>query len=380
MKLKEILSFVCFACLLLSCSMEDDVLNSIDNGNNKGSGQVEHEMLIAFTANMQKASATKSNDPENEKPTDVELAIEYCSLILADEQGMVLTATDQVYLNSTSTFTVDGVEYTNVIVTTSSASENMIKYVVKTGKKYQVMVVANSNQKLAACTTLTDIENKIQTGFPEALVKIGRTIVDLTDQDGFKTQKENTEHTVFASVSLQQLAARIELAGFTVEKFINGTQPADVVIRKIEISNINTQSYLTENAKYSVPAYTSDSKTYKTGITVYKIGDELNKTYSFIDNQNVHTFYSYRNNAEGTNKLTMTIHYTVGGAEKTSKPFVINRADNGGSGSIDSNTIYRLFVKASVTSDELLLDNILCYTQDWNEVNVNIGNLTEVKK
>lgn len=189
-----------------------------------------------------------------------------------------------------------------------------------------------------------------------------------------KTNTFTIDGTAHDSVVVASSATSDKLIKHMVKK---GTESTDVVINKIEVSNLNTKSYLTETPKYGATSYQSGSETYEGGIKVYTAGTELNKMYSFIDNKNVHTFYSYRNSADAANKLAMTIHYTVGGSSKVTKAFVINGKENGGSGNIESNTIYRLYVTASVTSDELILDNVLCYVNDWNPVNVNVGDLKE---
>lgn len=380
MKLKNILSMVCFLCLAVSCSMEDDVLNELGNSQNGMAELSDAKAFVAFKVALPTGNITKSvsaGDPIN--PTEAECAIDHCSLILADATGAVLAVNDNVFVNKTETFTVEGVAHDSVVVASSAASDQIVKQMVKVGKKYQVMIIANSSNTFASCTSLSDAEELVQEGFPSSLVKVGRGEIDLTNVEGYKSTTESAEKPVFASVTLNQLTARIELAGFTVKEFIKGTESTDVVINSIEVANLNTQSYLTETAKYGVTAYASDSKLFDNGITVYTAGSPLNTMYSFIDNKNVHTFYSYRNSKDARNKLTMTIHYTVGGAAKTSKPFIINGTESGGSGNIDSNTIYRLYVTASVTSDELILDNVLCYVQDWKSVNVNVGNLTEEK-
>lgn len=378
MKLKNIISMVCFLFLAVSCSMEDDVLNEFDYSQKDQIALSDAKAAVAFKVTLPTGNMTKTvSSGGKEEPTEAECTIDHCSLILADATGAILTVDDQVYVNKTNTFTINGASYDSVVVASSATSEQIIKHMVKVGKVYQVMIIANSNQTFASCTSISAAEEKAQEGFPTSLVKVGRGTIDLTDIDGYSSTTESAEKPVFASVTLYQLSARIELAGFAIKEFIKGTESTDVVINSIQVSNINTKSYLTETAKYGVTAYTSDSKSYENGVTVYTAGSDLNNMYSFIDNKNVKTFYSYRNSANAQNKLKMTIQYTVGGVQKTSKEFVINGTESGGTGSIDSNTIYRLYVTASVTSDELILDNVLCYVKDWNFVEVNVGNLEE---
>lgn len=350
----------------------------MDNSQKNGVEYFDAEAYVAFKVALPTGNITKSissGDPE--KPTEAECTIDHCSLILADAAGSILAVNNQVYVNKTNTFTIDGTAHDSVLVASSATSDKLIKHMVKVGRKYQVMVIANSGKTFSSCTSISAAENLIQEGFPASLVKVGRGEIDLTNEKGYTSTTESAEHPFFAAVTLQQLTARIELAGFTVKEFIKGTESTDVVINKIEVSNLNTKSYLTETPKYGATSYQSGSETYEGGIKVYTAGTELNKMYSFIDNKNVHTFYSYRNSADAANKLAMTIHYTVGGSSKVPKAFVINGKESGGSGNIESNTIYRLYVTASVTSDELILDNVLCYVNDWNPVNVNVGDLKE---
>lgn len=369
MKLKNILSIICCLVAMASCSMEDDVLNEMGNSQKNVTEVADANAYVAFkvafsTGNMTKGSVETA--PEEAPASEKESKIDHCSLILADAAGNVLFVDDKVSVNA------------NNEVVASSTTDEIIKHMVKVGRKYQVMIIANSENQFAGSTSISAIESRVQETFPDYLVKIGRGEADLTNVEGYASTTESAENPIFVPVTLYQLAARIELAGFTVKEFACGTEQTDVVINRIEVTNINKQSYLTENAKYGVTDYMSD--VYSENIKVYTTGEELGKMYSFIDNKNVHSFYSYRNSADASDKLAMIIHYTVGGESKTSKAFIINGVASGGTGSIDSNTIYRLYVTASVTSDELILNNIQCYVEDWKYVPVNVGSLTEERR
>lgn len=340
MKLKNILSVMCIVFAAVSCSTEDDILNEI-GATNPVENKVSNEAYIAFKTFLASGVNTKSIEDGGElAANEAEAAINSCSLILLNGDA-VQAVVDGVH-----------VDKDNVIVKTASptAAGDTVKFLVKVNQaNYRLMVIANSDTKFAGCATLSDVESKIQSDNISNLVKVGiKDVTFPTGFEGYASTIESANHPVMTDVVLTQLTARVELKGFNVE-FINNTKPVDITIKKIEVKNINTRSNIGNDAINDANGFTSSSKLYDNGITVYSTSSGIEAgTYVFGDkgNEAIHPFYTYRNN-NISNPLQMAVTYLADGVEKTTRWITIN--DNN---PIQNGYVYQLTINAKVTSDE----------------------------
>ena len=90
MKIKNILALLCFLCIGVSCSMEDDILNNVDMGG-VGTNIANTEAVFAFSLSG-KSSMTKAGEI-TENPNDVtstESSISNCfvALLIGTQQAI----------------------------------------------------------------------------------------------------------------------------------------------------------------------------------------------------------------------------------------------------------------------------------------------------
>ncbi|WP_456088793.1 hypothetical protein [Parabacteroides sp.] len=354
MKLKNILSMVCFLCLVFSCSMEDDVLNG-QNGNAQIPTIEEGDVYVGFSIDRQSLAATKANTTQD--PDKAEKEIKSCSIILLDGDN-VLIADDNVHVNSD-----------NVIVKTA-AGKDTVKYMVKvkTPSPYKVMVVANSDKTFAGLANLTAINNVLQDD-KDALVKVGTgNVVFESGFKGYTSTVESSNHPVMVDpVTVSQLSARIDLNSFNVVEFIENSDPVDVVVKSVTLTNLNTTIY-TGNTYVATPQLETETYTFENGgFKVYDATASEDKRNIALTE--IPRFYTFSNQLENS-PITMSITYTVGDIEYTTKtPYVINKPGNSADHEyVKSSWLYKVNVDMSLRSGITFTTNVL----DWVDVNLDV--------
>ena len=71
MKIKNILALVCFLCIGVSCSMEDDILNDVDTkGSDTNIADTEAVFSISLSGNGPMTKAGEKEDPNIDTSTD----------------------------------------------------------------------------------------------------------------------------------------------------------------------------------------------------------------------------------------------------------------------------------------------------------------------
>ena len=350
MKLKNIISMVCFLCLAVACSMEDDVLN--DQNTNVQIPEIETgDAYVGFSVDMQALATTKSADTQD--PEENEKKITSCSMILLEGDN-VLIADDNVYVNSN-----------NVIVKTK-AGQDTVKYMVKvkTPSPYKIMVIANSTKKFDGLATLGDI-NKVVQEDKDALVKVGtEPVVFENGFKGYVSTVESRNHPVMVNpVTLKQLSARIDLNSFEVVEFLENSDPMDVVLKSVTLSNLNTTIY-TNDTYVTSPELKSETYTFENGgFKVYDVATDKHIALTEIPH-----FYTFSNQLKDT-PVTMSITYTVGDIEYTTKaPYVINKPENSAHDYVKSSYLYKVNVKMSLRSGITFTTNVL----EWVSVNLDV--------
>ncbi len=373
MNVKNFLLIASMLFAAFSCSMEDELINDIDKAKKNNEPARAGQAAISLHIDMPKSIATRAAEGYAD-PTDAERTIDHCSLILIDGEGKVIKAIDDA-----SVKVATGTVYKGSNDADNLTAFDTVKFIVKVGdaKDYKVMVIANSSIKFAGFTTLAQIQDKIQTSAEYGkFVKVGtgNVVIDSNwnGYPGYTTIEEaQTGDAVNVQVELTQLEARIEVASFEIKGFNSLSVPQDVLLKKIEIANLYTQSFTDKDAQVTQTPpenyYTTKSFTYSAAgeeqIYIYKAAlGAANVPYTFTD-LNKPVCYSFRN-TNGEFPVAVRLYYTVGGEERKTKVIVINQVDDD-PGSVIGGNLYRL----KVTMDALNYDDIevsvKCYTLDW---------------
>ena len=198
------------------------------------------------------------------------------------------------------------------------------------------------------------------------LVKVGKMDISFdTDFAGYPTIAEALGKPLeIGTIPLSQLTARIELAEFNVSGFQGASVKEKVTVTGVDLLNLNPESYTINEQTHKNATYLSESKTCN--VEVYNGVSDLPSTYSFVDNKNLLSFYSFRNLAKAeSDQVKMQVRFKIGNSneERTTRPFVINKEGNILHG-VKSGYVYRLVVNMTIIGDKVETE-LLCYTRDW---------------
>lgn len=208
MKIKNILALLCFLCIGVSCSMEDDILNNVDMGD-VGTNIANTETVFAFSLSGN-SSMTKAGEI-TENPNDVtstESSISNCFVAIIKD-GNVLSS----YWYATSDLQTSSESFTTDI------KRHMIVKVPSDKPALTAYAVANLTQttadKLLTCTTIAGIRDVELAEHPNFLVKVGEqpigayeTTTQLATHDDGNCNK--------ITIPVSQRVAAFELASFKV--------------------------------------------------------------------------------------------------------------------------------------------------------------------
>ena len=165
MKIKNILALLCFLCIGVSCSMEDDILNNVDMGG-VGTNIANTEAVFAFSLSGN-SSMTKAGEI-TENPNDVtstESSISNCFVAIIKDDNVLSS-----YWYATKRFADSSESFTTDI------KRHMIVKVPSDKPALTAYAVANLTQttadKLLACTTIAGIRD-VELAEPNFLVKVG---------------------------------------------------------------------------------------------------------------------------------------------------------------------------------------------------------------
>jgi len=392
MKLKNILSMVCFLCLVFSCSMDDEtVMNDMQN-------QLEKENVsngnVLLSFNIGSTDLATRSGEEGDPETNGK-RINSCSMILY-AGNEILFAQDNLKSMPSQIEGNQNIPFPEgSVIDEISMDANQIRVLTKKREGLSVMIVANTTLSLSNRVTYPDmqaINSAIEDLYEKEingtdLLKVGSADIDFEDKTAnpkFEAStgtavidNETTTNIYVQKVTVTQRAAAIRLRKFEVE-WLAGTK-APVTINKIELLNSNLKVHLDGSQFDETTAYkTLLYNIPESGLTVYDknaSGNFENKPFLPF------TQFSFPNMPTGNNggndkRVKMKIYYTVGGFPYESE-FIINRPGTdtaGGTQYVHSNYIYYLDVTAKITNHNVSCD-VVCYTQDWIPNNIT-GSLT----
>ncbi|WP_308595225.1 hypothetical protein [uncultured Parabacteroides sp.] len=374
MKLKNILSVICILLAVVSCSMEDEVLdgNSTNLILEKGAAYV--------TVDISTAKATTKAVSRGESHINGSLAGDYinsCYLLLLDNDGNIVNRAFATELSGTT------VKYEKNIL-------------VKVGAVTKIIAVVNGShlhEKLDACTTLSQIR-AIRDDKAEHRVKVGEGTISWPE--GFEGSSSTTGNLPSVTVSIEavQRTAVVDLTGFYV-KYMDGVETTEVRLTEAWFTNLKKNTGLFEegtgdfyDTKNLIPMEILDSDKGEMVDNILKpsVLDIEAKVDNFKDHIKTqgtplnHTncfFSAVFPNTVKTNPVTLHLAFTVDGKRET-RDYVINpdRATNTtGHGWVEPGNWYRLNVIVHVTAAGIESLEVV----GWNEVLIGGNNGVEFK-
>lgn len=234
MKIKNILALLCFLCIGVSCSMEDDILNNVDMGG-VGTNIANTEAVFAFSLSGN-SSMTKAGEI-TENPNDVtstESSISNCFVAIIKDDNVLSS-----YWYATSDLQTSSESFTTDI------KRHMIVKVPSDKPALTAYAVANLTQttadKLLACTTIAGIRD-VELAEPNFLVKVGeqpigsyKTTTQLATHDDVNCNK--------ITIPVSQRVAAFELASFKVvdtsKEKVDGEYPVVPNVEVVSVQMLN---------------------------------------------------------------------------------------------------------------------------------------------
>lgn len=349
MKLKNIVAMISFLMVAVSCSMEDDVLNEVtksDSSNNSN----QTEVYLSFNINVNSVSTKASfTDPTIGTETDAS-EVKDCSVILFDGNKIVGAYKEKAV-----------------------GSDNKLvgaKFLVKSGMKYTVYVIANTNKDFTGCADKAAVEALAFDGDDlNGLVKFGKE--SFTAEAGTSSVYDENIPVQTVSVSLNNLAAQVRLMDVRYAGFKNNTNPTTVTLTKVEFIN--------QNLGYSID-----------GTTVFELNDEnvvvspdaeKGKVEPVLDggkkydDDMICDFLTFPNVSSST-PVALKLTFQVGSKTET-RTYIVNRptgvegmtnnavdGNQGVNNYVHAGFIYQLYATVAVEGDTFDC-TIKCCTKDW---------------
>lgn len=376
MKLKNIFALIPFLILAVSCSMEDDVLNEITKSEPKDNSN-QTEVSLSFDINVNSVT-TRANEIKDGGTGDVE-TVTSCSVILFENEK-VIGAYDG------SGITAETNESDEVIYKLKDA-----RFLVKTGRNYEVYVIGDTKQAFKASQTKEEVEEYIAFDATDlsSNVKFGRAKVNIPASEGSQSASD-TYTTKTISVELSNLTAQIRLMD-VIGDIKEGESSGAVQLIKAELLNQNTtytiSDYLNKVVTAYEPAYTDPSWTgvfdiesnrtwndeggivgEKDGVTTYSPIARFNSFPNLNPDAPVQIKLTFKVGSDETQTRTYTINRPAGTEEGRE---LIDENKKNDTDYVNPGYIYQLYAKVKLIGDQVEC-TLKCYTRDWlyNEVEV----------
>ena len=343
MKLKNILSVICFLFVATACSMEDGFLD----GNTSELVSEAGSAYVSATINLGSIQTKSSNSSAPEEyGAD---AISSCALFLLDVTGKVAGVHTESYA--------------------SPGTSKTIKFLTKVNVAAKIVAVVNYNpgnsENILACPDY-DALKKYMEHNADYRVKIGEGIIDWTGVAG-STSTTGDLGTVATSITVESRTAIVELVKLSVKSKGAGAHPT-VKLTEVSLANLK-----------------ADGGLYNEGTTIETI------PFSFVNNLPADpTYYGdkgyFRKNVyPNTNSgkpITLKLKFTVDGKDSSEfeRSYIINRptegdfANNSGHLYVEPGYWYQLTATVTVNTDKIDCA-IECNVLDWDYKSIEAGDI-----
>lgn len=358
MKIKNILALLCFLCIGVSCSMEDDILNDVETkGSEANISDTEAVFILSLSGNSSRTEAVETEDPN--VATSTEVTIRNCFVAIIKDGNEVLSSYwyETSDLQAAADYTTDITRH--MIVKVPSKNQPMLK----------AYAVANLNEvtanSLLACTTLNDIKDVELTEQPNLLVKLGEQAID-----SYKTTAQLATHDDDncnkITIPVSQRAAAFELASFKVvdtsKGKVNGEYPEVPNVEVVSVQMLNIKQCAKVVGEYGNSFSTVNDNILK--LTDVNPNDPNKKPYGTYDKIR---FYGY-DNTDTSNQTSMKIIYKVDGVVMD-RTYPI-KTKPGNEVKVVGGNLYKLYVTIGNASEDIEF-----VIEDWISNTVNVGDI-----
>lgn len=347
MKLKNILSVLCFLFIAAACSMEDDVLDGNSSKLVPEEGSAYVSAVINLGGTQTKATTGGASSTPEEYTAD---AIASCALFLLDSNDKVVGVHTETYTNS-------------------NATSQEIKFLTKVNVAEKAVAVVNYNQSnsenILACSNFLALKKYMEHN-ADYRIKVGEGTIDWTDVVG-STSTTGDLGTAKTTIMVQSRTAIVELVKFAV-KFEGAGDHPTVKLKEVSLSNLKQDGGLyDEGSSFSNTAFSfnnnlpADPDSYGTNGYFRK---------------NVYP------NTDAEKPITLKLKFTVDGKDSSEyeRSYIINRptsdgfVNNSGHMYVQPGCWYQL--SATVTVNTGKIDcAIECHVLDWIYQSINAGDI-----
>lgn len=399
MKIKNILALVCFLCIGVSCSMEDDILNDVDT---KGSDNITVSETYAsmtfslYAADLEtrtKASSVISQDGTLSDMTDNEISIYNCFIAVYEYDN----STHEVGSFLSSSFyegykeVVRDNEMKDVCIY-NLGGHIIFKIPTAVGdrKDLKIVAIAQTTQDGRSWASegeisYADLKAKELSDQPNTLVKVGECEI-LKGEDGTYVTEDGASHYVSISsnvldldadplhtsicVPVYQRSAAVMLDAFKI-KNNNGEAYADVKITNVRLINSKISGKVDGEAEGGDNSYKVQSITQISEFEGWGGFDTFNKLLnggSISENvtKDQYRIYAYHN-TNPLKKTALEISYTYNNGEIGKCEFTIKSPKGPTGENIWIEEIWADYLyKLDVTVTNATVDvKVKCATLDW---------------
>lgn len=371
MRLRNILSVLCFLFVAVACSMEDDILNDLDTPTpEKADSYAVFDISLLTGENVSTKSSTSSYEEEGEAPTPSENTVNNCFIAVINEAGDVIA---NYYANNYPSGTS--------VSTGEIQSKRIQKHItvkVPEGEMPNLRFVAFAQigdytedvSNLQKCISLKELEEVVLKTHPNTYVKTGSITVNELKENAkkkgeewtLKLSSQNLVHTDdqcnVVTIPVKQRSARIQLDEFKVIGV--GGEYDDVKVTGLQIQN--TCRYTFMDSEYKGNDRFEKSYIYVPDGLIPGTGEnEVKARYygKYFDAR----FYVYENK-ESNQPTSLRISYTYNdGKEDGVCEFTIKSPnENGYADMVLANHVYKLSVEIKNATVNV---GVKCATLDW---------------
>lgn len=408
MKIKNILALLCFLCIGVSCSMEDDILSGVDTKvpDLSGTSEVYASVDLSLLAGKD-GFATKGSSITG--PTEGTLAD------MTSSESSIYNCYIAIYENGeTPRFVAShfyqGYDDDNVKATETNGTYTLGKHIIfkiskeiSERKDLKVVAVAQVSADAVYFSSLSsisynDLINKLLAGQPNTLVKVGEKVLEKGADGNYNSYVSISEKALDldkapvyfpVEIPVYQRAAAVMLNSFVI-KDKNDVPYTDVEITDVQLLKGKmygkvkgeVQSDEIESGVYpsfhDVQSIKQIPISHEGGYLKWDEGgferfNEVMQGTAAIGTKDQYRLYSYEN-TDAVNKTSMRISYSYNNGETGSCEFTIkSRTSESSQNEFVEQVLAGYLYKLDVTIKNATVDvTVKCYTKNWikNEIQV----------
>lgn len=380
MKLKNILSIICFLFVVASCSVEDDTIMN-DVTNNIENNEVSGSAYVSVSVKSEQ-SATKATTGNSSKPSDYSShPISNCYLLLLDDDSNILYRAFN--------------DWGDNPVTNVSFEDFKILVKLKSVTKVIAVINGSSNfrSKMDGCVSLSDLAG-IREEDAGSVLSFGEGSIDWTGVKGSESTKNDVPVVKVSGITAKFRIANVELSKFNIKYFDCNEESYKVQLDNFWLTGMKSSVGLYDEGENAINnespedniSFVSEDNSFDNLRTNKDKYSKENSEEFILEKFNLiqewATFRYVFPNTDGENKVTAHLRFSVTtahGKKYYEREYIVNRpsgdgfTNNSGTEYVNPGYWYQLNVTVHVKKD--FIDcAFTCSTKDWiyNEINVDL--------